>query len=217
MKSDSEMQSDVQTALKWKPSVNTAQIGVTANNGVITLSGHVAHNAEKIEAEDTAKGFYGVEGVANEITVELPGASCQTDANVAAAAVSALKWDYVVPQDIVKVTVRDSWVTLDGTVNWQYEKEAADRCVRYLIGVSGVTNAIIIKSQSTAAGVKIKIEGAFRRSADLNARRITVEMTGDVVTLTGTVPSWMERAEASSAAWEAPGVTSVDDQLIISP
>ena len=217
MNSDSKLQSDVQTELKWKPRVSAAHIGVAAKNGVVTLTGQVAHFTEKTAAEDAAKGVYGVKGVANDITVELSGSGRRTDADIAAAAVNALKWDFEVPNDKVKVVVRDGWATLEGTVEWQYQKDAAGRCVRYLMGVSGVTNSIGIKPHATSAGVKAKIEDAFRRHADLDARRIAVETFDGKVTLSGSVSSWSERHEAESAAWAAPGVNCVDDQLVVVP
>ena len=217
MKNDSQLQSDVQTELKWKPSVNAAQIGVAVKDGVVTLTGQVAHYTEKTVAEGAAKGVYGVKAVANDISVELPGSSRRTDADIAAAALSAMKWDFEVPEDKVKVVVRDGRVTLEGTVEWQFQKDAAERCVRYLMGVSGVTNSIGIKPKATAAEVKGKIEDAFRRNASLDARRIAVETSDGTVTLTGSVSSWSERHAAKSAAWAAPGVTHVKDELVVMP
>jgi osmotically-inducible protein OsmY len=217
MKTDSQVQSDVQTELKWQPSLSAAQIGVAAKDGVVTLSGQVDHYTDKTAAEHAAKNVYGVKAVANEIVVELPGSGKRTDADIAAAAVSALKWDFQVPENHVKVVVKDGWVTLEGTVDWQYQKDAAQRCVRYLTGVLVVTNSIGIKPRATSAGVKGKIEDAFRRHADLDARRIGVETTNGTVTLTGTVSTWSERYEAETAAWASPGVTCVDDQLVVVP
>jgi osmotically-inducible protein OsmY len=217
MKNDSQLQSDVQCELKWQPSLHAAQIGVATKDGVVTLTGQVAHYSEKTAAEDAAKGVYGVKAVANDISIELPGSSRRTDADIAAAAVSSLKWDFEVPEDKVKIVVRDGRVTLDGTVEWQFQKDAAERCVRYVMGVSGVNNAIGIKPRATAAGVKSKIEDAFRRHADLDARRIAVETIDGKVTLSGSVSSWMEREQADFAAWAAPGVTCVDDQLVVVP
>ncbi len=197
--------------------MNAAQIGVAAKDGVVTLTGQVAHYTEKTTAEDAAKGVYGVKAVANDISVDLPGSSRRTDTDIAAAAVSAMKWTFDVPEDKVKVVVQHGRVTLEGTVEWQYQKDAAERCVRYLTGVLVVTNSIGIKPRATAAGVKGKIEDAFRRHADLDARRIGVETTNGTVTLTGSVASWSERYEAESAAWASPGMTCVDDRLVVVP
>ncbi len=217
MKTDSELKSDVQAELEWQPTVDAAHIGVAANNGVVTLTGEVAHYAEKSAAEDAAKKVYGVKAVANDIEVVLPGSLRRTDADIAAAALNSLKWDFEVPKDKVTVTVQNGWITLEGTVDWPYQKDAAQRCVRYLMGVKGVTNSIALKPKATPEGVKGKIEEAFRRHADVDARRIAVNTYNGKVTLSGSVSSWSERDEAESAAWAAPGVTCVEDQLAVVP
>jgi VCBS repeat-containing protein len=217
MKSDFQLQSDVENELKWQPYVNSAHIGVTADGGVVTLTGQVEYYTEKDDAERAAKRVYGVKAVVNDIEVELADSSRRTDADIAAAALSALKWNILVPINKIKVTVRDGWVTLEGTVDWRYQANAAKRCVQRLIGVTGVTDSIIIKSRATPEGVKVKIEDAFKRNADLDARRIAVNTNNGKVTLSGSVSSWSERDEAESAAWAAPGVTSVDDQLVVVP
>lgn len=217
MKTDSNLQSDVLEELKWWPNVNAAHIGVAAKNGVVTLTGQVAHYAEKAAAEEAAKGVYGVKGTANDIMVELVGAAKRTDQDVAAAALSAIKWDFEVPEDKVKVVVKSGWVTLEGTVGWQYQKDAAERSVRYLMGVIAVTNNIGIKPSAKWIDVKTKIEDAFRRNADIEARRITVGTHDGKVTLSGSVSSWAESDQAVSAAWAAPGVTSVHNDLVIMP
>ena len=217
MKTDSELQGDVLAELKWWPSVNAAHIGVAAKDGVVTLTGQVTHYTEKTAAEASAKGVYGVKGIANDIEVEPPGSSKRTDQDIAEAALSALKWDFQVPGDKVKVVVKKGWVTLEGTVDWQYQKDAAARCVHYLMGVTRVSNQIAIKPTAKWIDVKNKIEDAFRRNADLEARRITVNTHDGKVTLTGSVSSWSERNEAVSASWAAPGVTSVKDNLTVMP
>jgi len=217
MKTDSNLQSDVLEELKWWPNVNAAHIGVAAKNGVVTLTGQVAHYAEKAAAEEAAKGVYGVKGTANDIMVELVGAAKRTDQDVAAAALSAIKWDFEVPEDKVKVVVKSGWVTLEGTVDWQYQKDAAERSVRYLMGVIAVTNNIGIKPSAKWIDVKTKIEDAFRRNADIEARRISVGTHDGKVTLSGSVSSWAESDQAVSAAWAAPGVTSVHNDLVIMP
>ncbi len=158
-----------------------------------------------------------VKGIANDIEVEPPGSSKRTDQDIAEAALSALKWDFQVPGDKVKVVVKKGWVTLEGTVDWQYQKDAATRCVHYLMGVIGVSNQIAIKPTAKWIDVNNKIEDAFRRNADLEARRITVNTHDGKVTLTGSVSSWSERNEAVSASWAAPGVTSVKDNLTVMP
>jgi osmotically-inducible protein OsmY len=217
MSDDTQLQSSVLAELKWRPSVDSAHIGVTADDGIVTLTGQVQHYTEKLAAENAAKDVLGVKGIANDIKVEPEGSLKQSDKDIATAAIGALKWDYEVPDGKVKVVVNDGWITLDGTVDWQFQRDAADRCVRYLLGVVGVTNKISIKPSAKWIDVKTKIEDAFRRNADLDARRISVVTSDGRVTLTGTVRSWSERDAAVSSAWAAPGVTRVEDDLVISP
>jgi osmotically-inducible protein OsmY len=217
MNTDAQLKDNVLSELKWWPNVDAAHVGVTAKEGVVTLTGQVGHYAQKTAAEDAAKVVYGCMGVANDIKVELPGSDKRTDQDIALAALNALNWDIQIPRDKIKVVVKDGWVTLAGTVDWQYQKEAAERCVRYLMGVVFVTNTIAIKPIAKWIDVKNKIEDAFRRNADLEARRITVGTFNGAVTLSGTVASWSERHEAVTAAWAAPGVTSVENELKVIP
>lgn len=217
MNTDAQLKDNVLSELKWWPNVDAAHVGVTAKGGVVTLTGQVDHYAQKTAAEEAAKAVYGCMGVANDIKVELPGSGKRSDQDIAVAALNALKWDIQIPHDKVKVIVKDGWVTLEGTVDWQYQKEAAERCIRYLMGVVFVTNSIAIKPMAKWIDVKSKIEDAFRRSADIEARRITVATFNGAVTLSGTVASWSERDEAVTAAWSAPGVTSVDVELKVIP
>jgi osmotically-inducible protein OsmY len=215
MTSDSQLQGDVLAELQWQPNVNAAHIGVAAEENVVTLTGQVAHYAEKSAAGAAAMGVYGVKAVANDIKVEMAGSSRRTDQDIAQAALSALNWDVEVPVDKIKVVVKDGWVTLEGKVDWQYQKDAAKRCVQYLIGVTSVSNLVTIEPQVKWTDVRREIEDAFRRNADLDARRIGVATHAGTVTLNGTVSSWSERDEAVTAAWGAPGVAAVNDELTL--
>lgn len=216
-KTDTELQEDVLDELKWEASVNAADIGVAVKNGVVTLSGHVPSYAERWGAERAAKRVAGVKAVANELDVKLPGSSERTDQDIAVAAVNALKWHPFVPTDKIKPVVNQGWIKLEGEVNWQFQSSAAEKAVRYLPGVKGVTNLITVKPRVSPIELMAKIQDAFKRSAKLDAERITVEADGGKVTLRGAVRSWTERQEAERVAWMAPGVSSVDNRITVEP
>jgi osmotically-inducible protein OsmY len=215
MRADKELQDSVLKALDWEPSVNAAQIGVTVEHGVVTMAGWVGTLREKWMAEKTARHVWGVRAIANDLVVAPDGALMRSDTAIAGAALNALSWNSAIPPDLIQITVRDGWVTLNGTVPWRYQKEAAEKAITQLYGVKGVVNAIVVKAPVTVANVRQKIEEAFKRSADIDAQRVSVDARDGIVVLKGTVLSLAERSAAEHAAWAAPGVIAVDDQLVI--
>jgi Predicted periplasmic or secreted lipoprotein len=212
---DRELQEQVLAALDWEPGVDAARIGVSVSDGVVTLRGTVTTLYEKWTAERAARHIFGVRAVANDLDVAPTAA--RSDPAIAQVAANALEWDSAIPDNAVKVTVRNGWITLTGTVAWQYQKSAAERIVQRLYGVKGVANSIIVKPEASPADVKTKIESAFKRSAEIDAQRVKVDARDGTVTLTGSVHSLVEREEAERAAWAAPGVTHVDDRLMVVP
>ena len=215
MKTDRELQEQVLAALEWDPGVDAAGIGVTVDTGVVTLRGSVATYHERFTAERVARRVVGVRAVANDIEVRPTATTTRTDSEIAKAVANALEWDCAVPRDAVKATVRDGWVTLSGVVTWQFQRMAAESALRHLFGVKGVVNSITVTPHVRVGDIKAKIERAFRRSAELDAQRITVEARDGAVILTGTVRSLSERDAAERAAWAAPGVKRVEDHLIV--
>ncbi|MCW1919950.1 BON domain-containing protein [Rhodobacter sp. KR11] len=212
MSDDTHLKQAVLDELKWEPSVNAAHIGVTAKDGVVTLMGSVSTYAEKHGAETAALRVKDVKAVAEEIEVKLPSDVKHGDAEIAAAAVDRLAWNTSVPKDAVKVTVNKGWVTLTGDVHWHFQHDAAADAVRRLWGVTGVSNQIAIKPQASAVNIKADIMSALNRSW-FSPEKIDVATTDGRVTLTGTVEYWDERELAGNAAWAAPGVTSVSNDI----
>jgi osmotically-inducible protein OsmY len=214
---DKQLQTNVKLALDWEPSIDVADIGISVNAGVVTLRGDVKSYTEKKTAERVALAVYGVKAVANDINVRIPGMFERTDSEIALAVVNALKWNTSVPADNVTVTVSNGWITLKGELDWNYQKEAASRAVRDLLGVVGLINDIKVKPHVNVVDVESKIEAALKRSAEIDARRIHVGATNGKVVLSGNVHSWFEREEARRAAWAAPGVREVEDHIAIVP
>jgi osmotically-inducible protein OsmY len=214
---DRELQKHVQNALDWEPSVDAAEIGVSVDDGVVTLRGDVRSYADKSAAERVSLAVYGVKAVANDLKVRLPNGQHRTDTDIAQAVLSALKWNSIVPDEKIAVAVSNGWVTLKGEVDWEYQRAAAARAVRDLTGVTAVTNAVRVKPHVNMMDVKTKIEAALKRSAEIDARRINVDVTDGKVVLSGNVHSWFERSEARHAAWAAPGVREVEDHIAVIP
>jgi len=213
--SDLDLRQRVIDELEFEPSVDAANIGVAADKGIVTLTGHVASYAEKLAAERAAQRVKGVRGIAQEIEVRTPAGKRKADDEIAAQAVNIIAWDTTIPDEMVKVKVQSGWITLTGKVDWQYQKVAAEHAVRKLSGVVGVSNLIEIKAQVQVSDVKSRIENALKRSAELEAGGIRVHVSKTKVVLDGRVHSWHERDAAKRAAWSVPGVTAVDDQLAI--
>jgi osmotically-inducible protein OsmY len=213
MVSDAVLQQNVIDELAWEPSINSAHIGVAADNGVVTLTGHVSNLCEKIAAEEAVKHVAGVRGVAERLEVRVPGEFINRDDGIAQRALTCLAWDTLVPSDSIKVTVENGWVTLFGEVSWRYQRNEAENVVRKLNSVVGVTNNISLKQQPQPSDVKRCIENALRRSANLDSKAIRVSVYEGTVTLDGMVDSWTARDRAEEAAWAAPGVREVRDNL----
>jgi osmotically-inducible protein OsmY len=217
MRSDQEIERDVKAELEWDPDLDASDIAVSVKNGVVTLAGFVKSYTHKYEAEAAAKRVAGVTGVANDLEVRMPAVDERPDPDIARDAVAALKSQLPISSENIKVIVKNGWVTLEGEAEWQYQRQTAEYAVRRIKGVKGVSNTILLRPHIEPTEVKRKIEEALRRSAEVDASRITVEANGSEVILKGSVRSWIEREEAERAAWAAPGVTKVIDEIVVSP
>jgi osmotically-inducible protein OsmY len=219
VRTDDQIQRDVFNELKWDAQLQPNEIGVIVKDGVVTLAGWVDSYVKRWTAEQAAQRVRGVKAVANDIQVRVPGSAERTDADIAAAAARALEWDVILPSESVTATVTDGWITLRGEVEWEYQKREAERVVRRLTGVRGVTNLITVRPRSKPSPeeLKRKIGEALIRTAMVDADRIQVDVQGDTVLLKGSVRSWTEREEAERAASSAPGVTTVENRVEVAP
>lgn len=213
-KGDNQIQKDVASEILWDPRVSSSQVSVSAKDGIITLRGSVPHYFEKSAAEDAAQRVAGVRAVADELEVKVMGEFEKSDEEIAEAALSAMKWSYTIPKGL-KVNVDKGLVTLTGVVDWDFERIDAKQAVSCLMGVRGVLNLITIRTTENSTDIKKLIETALKRSAHDDSKKINVEVNGDKVTLSGTVRSFAEGEDARIAAWNAPGITHVIDNLTI--
>ena len=217
MRSDHDIRRDVEDELRWDPDLDPTDIAVAVNSGVVTLAGFVRSYMQKYQAEAAAKRVAGAVGVVNDLEVRLPGIDERPDPEIARDAIARLKSELPFSWEKLRLVVKNGFLTLEGEVEWNYQRQRAEEAVRRVRGLKGVTNSIEVKPRVAPMEIRRKIEEALRRAAELDASRITVETTGNEVILRGTVRSWAERQEAERAAWAAPGVAKVDNRIIVSP
>jgi osmotically-inducible protein OsmY len=217
MRSDSGIERDVKEELAWDPDLDASDIAVSVHGGVVTLAGFVRSFTDKYEAEAAVKRVNGVVAVANDLEIRLPSIDERPDPEIARDAAAALKSQLPISYENIKAIVKNGWVTLEGEVEWQYQRVTAENAVRRIKGIKGVSNHIALKPRAEPADIKRKIQDAFRRNAEVDANRITVETSGGEVILKGTVRSWVEREEAERVAWSAPGVKRVEDRIVVAP
>ena len=211
-KTDSQLKQDIETELRWDPKVNSAQVGVSVDKGAVTLLGTVDTYPQKWAAENATKRVSGVRTVAQDLTVKILGDHKRSDSDIAGAVQHALKWDVFTPSTVT-AKVQSSAVALEGQVRWHFERDAAEKAVRYLTGVTAVYNSITLKPETSASQVKEKIQSALQRQATKDTNSIHIDTSGSKVTLTGQASSWQSIEDAANAAWAAPGVTEVIDQV----
>ncbi|WP_199139796.1 BON domain-containing protein [Pedobacter sp. ASV12] len=215
MKSDAEIQKDVLAELKWQPSLSSAEIGVAVKNGVVTLSGQVESFIKKATAERAAKNIAGVKAVAEDIEVRMPAKSAKSDTEIAMAILRALEWNSAVQHERIKIKVENGVVRLDGEAEWDFQRTQAKKAIEKLAGVKTVLNFITLKPHAEPVDIQQKIEAAFKRSATVDSKKVSVDVIGSKVVLHGKVRSFAEKQDAENAAWAAPGVLAIDNQLEI--
>ena len=215
MKSDIQIQKDVMDELKWEPYLNASEIGVAVKNGIVTLSGQVDTYSKKLSAEKAAKRMAGVKAIAKDIQIGVSPAYNKPDTEIAEAVLNALKWHTVVQEEKLKIKVENGNVTLEGEVEWEFQRINAKTAIENIAGVRSVINLITVKPKIAASDIERKISAAFHRNATIDAGKITAEVMGSRVTLRGMVRSFTEKEDAENAAWAAPGVTGIDSKLEI--
>lgn len=215
MKNDQQLQQDVMDELKWDPILTASEIGVSVKHGVVTLSGYVNSYSKKIAAENAAKRVKGVSAVAEDIEVRLGLDDERNDTQIAEAALDALKWNSNVPDEHIQIKVENGWITLEGEAEWQYQKDAAANAVRDITGVRGISNLIMLTPKIDITVIEKNIRRALQRSADIEANNIDIKTIGNKVILKGKARSWAERNEIERATWSSPGVTEIEDELLI--
>jgi osmotically-inducible protein OsmY len=217
MRSDSDIRRDVEDELRWDPDIDDTDIAVNVNNGIVTLTGFIRSYVQKYQAETAAKRVAGAVGVVNDIEVRLPDIDERPDPEIVRDAIARIKSELPYSWDGIRVIARNGWLTLEGEVEWNYQRQRAEEAVRRVRGIKRVTNNIVVKPRVAPVEIRRKIEEALRRAAEVDASRISVETVDNEVILRGTVRSWAERREAERAAWSAPGVAKVDNRIIVSP
>ncbi|MBS1688083.1 MAG: BON domain-containing protein [Bacteroidetes bacterium] len=215
MKNDQQLQQDVMDELKWDPILNASEIGVSVKKGIVTLSGYVNSYSKKIAAESAAKRVKGVSAIAEDIEVRLGLDDERNDTEIAEAALDALKWNSNVPNDRIKIKVENGWLILEGEADWQYQKDAAANAVRDITGVKGISNLVMLAPKADVSVIEKNIRRALQRSADIEANNIDIRTVGNKVIIKGKARSWAERSEIERAAWSSPGVTEIEDDLLI--
>jgi osmotically-inducible protein OsmY len=215
MKTDTQLQQDVSAELRWEPSIHATEIGVAVKDGAVTLSGEVGSYSEKLSAERAAQRVSGVKGLAIDMKVKIPGWSIRSDTDIARSAEQTLEWTTFLPVDSIKVTVEHGWVTLSGKADWTYQKTAAIKAVHHLLGVTGVSDQIVVKNSVSSSSIKSDIEAALKRRAAADAKTVSVDVDGSTVTLHGNIHSWSEREMAKQSAWNSQGVYNVVDKMVI--